>query len=78
MYGDLKMPQLKALVRELKLVGHSRLRKAELIAFIKKVLRWKKPVKKLVSRETILSGSINGTANGTNNSSLTTRQLKRI
>ena len=35
-YGDLKMPQLKALARELKLVGHSRLRKAELIAFIKK------------------------------------------
>ena len=77
-YGDLKMPQLKALVRELKLVGHSRLRKAELIAFIKKELRRKNPVKKLVSRKTIPSGSISGTTNGTNNSSLVNRQLKRI
>ena len=72
------MPQLKALARELKLVGHSRLRKAQLIAFIKKELRRKKPVKKSVSRKTIPSGSINGTANGTNDSSLTKRQLKRI
>ena len=45
-YGDLKVPQFKALARELKLVGHSRLRKAELIAFIKKELRRKKPAKK--------------------------------
>ena len=68
------MPQLKALERELKLVGHSRLRKAELIAFIKKELRRMKPEKKSVSMKMIPSGS----TNGTNNSSLTKRQLKRI
>ena len=72
------MPQLKAQVRELKLVGHSRLRKAELRAFMKKELRRKKPAKKSVSKKMIPSGSINGTANGTNNSLLTKRQLKRI
>ena len=47
------MPQLKAFARELKLVGYSRLRKVELIAFIKKELRPKKPGKKLVSKRSI-------------------------
>ena len=72
MYGDLKMPQLKALARELKLVGYSRLRKTELIAFIKKELRRKKPAKKSVSKRSIP----NELANESLNNSLTKRQLK--
>ena len=35
-YETLRMPELKALARERKLRGHSRLRKAELIAFLQK------------------------------------------
>ena len=33
-YETLRMPELKALTRECKLRGYSRLRKAELIAFL--------------------------------------------
>ena len=35
-YETLRMPELKALTREHRLRGHSRLRKAELIAFLRK------------------------------------------
>ena len=35
-YETLRMPELKALARECRLRGYSRLRKAELIAFLQK------------------------------------------
>ena len=35
-YETLRMPELKALARERRLRGYSRLRKAELIAFLQK------------------------------------------
>ena len=35
-YETLRMPELKALARERRLRGHSRLRKAELIGFLQK------------------------------------------
>ena len=39
-YKTLRMPELKALVRECGLRGYSRLRKAELIAFLQNNENW--------------------------------------
>ena len=39
-YETLRMPELKALARERRLRGYSRLRKAELIAFLQNNEHW--------------------------------------